>query len=72
MPLYVDKIFEQVNAACDGLIRLKTRKPRKAHETRTVFNPLIGHIETSHIETSQLICIANQFADFYMIGDSVR
>ena len=41
------------------------------HSFPLIFNPLITNVP-QHIETSQLICTANQLTGFYMKGNNDR
>ena len=60
------------------MIKDKTKHPKtnreelkNLHYYQETFNPLTTNVP-HHIETSQLICIANQLAGFYMMGNIGR
>ena len=49
----------------------QARAIAQAYFSKKPFNPLTTNV-SHHIETSQLICSANQLTDFYMVRNTGR
>ena len=69
--LKLDRSEENVFCYSQIFIIFEALIPYLEHKGRLIFNPLTTNVPC-HIESSQLICNANQLTGFYMMGNIAR